>query len=57
MASLRPAEDMVEKDPGRERRLQILSEVSSLLNEDSDNSSEVTLPFSPQLEDQLEDQL
>ena len=39
------------EDPGTQRRLQILSEVSSLLNEDSDGSS--TLPWSPRPEDQL----
>ena len=41
------------KDPGRQQRLEILTEVSSLLNDDSDNSSAATLPFSPRPEDKL----
>ena len=56
VATYSQPEDMNEEGagPGPSKRSQILSEVSSLLNEDSgDGSSEVTLPCSPRSEDQL----
>ena len=48
-------EDMMEawEDPGLEQRTQILTEVSTLLNEDSNGSSEETLPYSPRPENGL----
>lgn len=49
-------EDMQQLEEDEEtgvQRMQILSEVASLLNEDSGTSSDTTLPYSPRDEDQL----